>query len=74
MNTRLHEHNKQALRKLEENKSAIAEHAITQDHIIDWDNAKLLHYEPTYHKRMIKEAIEIKKKNIQLQQRRRVKT
>lgn len=60
INTRLQEH-KQALKKLDDNKSAIAEHAIKQDHNIDWDNAKLLHHEPTYYKRMIKEAIEIKK-------------
>jgi hypothetical protein len=58
--TRIQEH-KQALKKLEQNKSAIAEHSIKRDHIIDWENAKLLHYEPTYNKRLVKEAIEIKK-------------
>jgi hypothetical protein len=28
--------------------------------LIDWDNSKPLHYQPTYHKRMTKEALEIK--------------
>ena len=47
--------------KLDENKSALVEHSIKQNHTIDWDKAKLLHHEPTYYKRMTKLAIEIKK-------------
>ena len=42
-------------------KSAIAEHARTQNHDIDWDNIKIIGTEDNKHKRWIKESIAVRK-------------
>lgn len=41
--------------------SAVAEHRIVFNHDLDWDNIKILNEEPCYYKRLIAEAIFIKK-------------
>ena len=42
-----------------EYKSALAEHAATSSHIIDWDNVKVLEQEHDWKLSGIKEAIQI---------------
>ena len=41
-------------------KSALAEHAATSNHIIDWDNVKVIEQETDWRLRGIKEAIHIR--------------
>ena len=43
------------------NKSALTEHATTENHIIDWDGTKIIDKEPNRRTRQIKEAIWIRK-------------
>ena len=42
------------------NKSAITDHAVINNHIIDWKNTTIIDNEENYMKRKIKEAIHIK--------------
>ena len=44
------------------NLSAIADHAVQQNHVINWDNAKILTKESNAASRHIRESIEIRKK------------
>ena len=44
----------------EDYKSAVAEHAATKNHSLDWDNIKSLGQEPNWRLRGIKEAMEIR--------------
>jgi hypothetical protein len=62
INTRMKEH-KSCLTKLDDVKSAIAKHAIEEDHKIQWDKIDVLHKERNNKKRLILEAIEVKKNN-----------
>ena len=43
------------------NKSAISDHAVDNNHLIDWDEAKIIGKESDRYKRWIKEAIAIRK-------------
>ena len=45
----------------EQNKSAVTDHAISLNHVIDWDQAKVIHRESNRVDRWIKEAIHIRK-------------
>ena len=45
----------------EQNKSAITDHAISLNHVIDWDQAKVIDREGNRVDRWIKEAIHIRK-------------
>ncbi|XP_072021930.1 uncharacterized protein [Amphiura filiformis] len=42
------------------NKSAITDHVLEKDHIIDWEEAKILGKEADTYKRWIKEAVKIR--------------
>ena len=50
-----------AIRKNQPNKSALCEHAMDNDHLIDWNNAKVLHYEQNYYERLFVESWHINK-------------
>ncbi|XP_039312235.1 uncharacterized protein LOC120359297 [Solenopsis invicta] len=39
--------------------SVISEHRLQQNHSINWENVKILDFEPNYHKRLISEMIHI---------------
>ena len=43
------------------NKSALIDHAMTENHTIDWDGVKFIDKEPNRRTRQIKEAIWIRK-------------
>ena len=43
------------------NKSALTDHAMTENHIIDWEGAKIIDVEPKRNTRQIKETIWIRK-------------
>ena len=43
------------------NKSAITDHATTENHIIDWEGAKIIDKEPNKRKRQVIESIWIRK-------------
>ena len=45
----------------EQSKSAVTDHAITLNHVIDWDQAKVVDRESSKMDRWIKEAIHIRK-------------
>ena len=60
LNTRLSEH-KRHCRLLQPSKSAVAEHAIVEDHNIDFDKSIVLANEQQYWPRKIKEALLIRK-------------
>ena len=45
----------------EQNKSAVTDHAISLNHVIDWDQAKVIDRESNRGDRWIKEAIHIRK-------------
>ena len=45
----------------EQNKSAVTDHAISLNHVIDWDQAKVIDRETNRAARWIKEAIHIRK-------------
>ena len=47
--------------EVEEHKSAITNHAVRNNHVIDWDAAKVIDKEDNRERRVIKEAIWIKK-------------
>ena len=55
---RLSEH-KRAIRTADFNSSALAEHAWTASHPVDWENTCVLSSCPDYHSRLIQEAIHI---------------
>ena len=55
LQTRLQQH-RSAWRLCQPEKSALAEHAITQSHAIDWDTAKVIHRETSWHQRIFAEA------------------
>jgi hypothetical protein len=55
---RVYEH-KQALRKMDIDKSALAEHAITHDHEVDWDKVEILKSCKSYAHRKVSETLEI---------------
>jgi len=46
---------------VEQNKSAVTDHAISLNHIVDWDQAKVIDREGNRVDRWIKEAIHIRK-------------
>ena len=48
---------------LSSSSSAIYKHQVTQRHLIDWDNPRILDREENTTKRKLKEAIQIKKRN-----------
>ena len=60
INTRIKEHRRNC-RLGETEKSAVAEHAVNNDHIILYEDAKVLSKTTNYHSRMYREAIEIYK-------------
>ena len=45
----------------EQNKSAVTDHAISLNHVIDWDRAKVINRESNRMNRWIREAIHIRK-------------
>ena len=47
---------------LQMEKSALAEHAVTKDHAIDWANAKVIHRETRWRQRLFAEAIHTKQR------------
>jgi hypothetical protein len=49
------------LEKFDMEKSAIAKHALQEDHMIQWANTDVLHREEKHMKRLILEAIEVGK-------------
>jgi len=53
----------------EQNKSAVASHAISLNHVIDWDRAKVIDRENSRMDRWIKEAIHIRKEQDKLMNR-----
>ena len=55
LKTRLSEH-KRAIKNQNPEKSALCEHSMQLDHIIDWNNAKILIIEPNFSKRLTSEA------------------
>ena len=59
LKSRLAEH-KLAIRNQEPEKSALCEHYIQFDHLIDWNNSKVLKTEAHYSKRLTSEAWFIK--------------
>jgi hypothetical protein len=62
INTRIKEH-KSCLTKLDSVKSAVAKHSIEEDHKIQWGEVDVLHRERNYTKRIILEAIEVRRNN-----------
>ena len=44
------------------NKSAITDHICNQNHVIDWENVKLIDYESDKTGRLIRDAVRIRKK------------
>ena len=60
LNVRLKEHQR-CCRNFESQKSAVAKHAIEEDHRIDWSNSTVIDKEPQWHRRRLKEALHIKK-------------
>ena len=60
LNVRLKEHQR-CCRNFESQKSAVAQHAIEEDHRIDWSNSTVIDKEPQWHRRRLKEALHIKK-------------
>ena len=48
------------------NKSALTDHATTENHIIDWEGAKIIDKEPNKRTRQAKEAIWIRKTKTQM--------
>ena len=59
--TRLKQH-RAACKHLQMEKSALAEHAVTKDHAIDWANAKVIHRETRWRQRLFAEAIHTKQR------------
>ncbi len=59
--TRLKQH-RAACQHLQVEKSALAEHAVTNDHAIDWANAKVVHRETRWRHRLFAEAIHTKQR------------
>ena len=55
LKSRLAEH-KLAMRNQEQEKSALCEHSFQFDHLIDWNNSKVLKTEARYSKRLTAEA------------------
>ena len=53
----------------EQNKSAVTDHAIPLNHVIDWDQAKVIDRESNRVDRWIKEAIRIRKEQDKLMNR-----
>ena len=53
----------------EQNKSAVTDHAISLNHVIDWDQAKVIDRESNRVDRWIKEAIHIRKEQDKLMNR-----
>jgi len=45
----------------QQNKSAITDHALRENHVINWQNVKVIGHEPDRGTRWIKEAVEIRK-------------
>ena len=58
--TRIKQH-KAALRLMQEEKSAVASHALNHDHHIDWEEAEILTQQSDYRKRMFSETWHIEK-------------
>jgi len=59
LKTRINEHSKNI--KLDPQKhSVISDHILELDHSFDWENAKILDFEPFYYKRLISEMIHIR--------------
>ena len=42
--------------------SAVAQHMVTKGHMVDFDDVRILHSEPNYWKRRVKEAVRITQK------------
>lgn len=42
----------------------ISEDMVNHDHTFDWDNIRILDFEPNYHKRLISEMIHIKEQKM----------
>ena len=55
LQTRIGQH-RAALRLLHPEKSALAEHSLSEDHRINWEDVDVLEHEPNYHKRLFLEA------------------
>ena len=55
LRTRLNQH-RAAFRLAQKEKSALAEHAIDNDHRIDWAQAKILSRQDRWHRRLFEEA------------------
>ena len=62
LNARLKEHQR-CCRNLDLQKSAVAQHAVEEDHRIDWNNNMVVDKELKWHRRRLKEAMYIKKYN-----------
>ena len=55
LQTRLKQH-QAAVRLIQPNKSALAEHAIEEGHSVDWSSAEIVCHEKNYHERLFLEA------------------
>ena len=62
LNVRLKEHQR-CCSNFDLQKSAVAQHAVEEDHRIDWDNSMVVDKESKWHRRRLKEAMYIKKYN-----------
>ena len=59
LNVRLKEHQR-CCRHLESQKSVVAQHAIEEDHRIDWNQSTVIDREQQWHRRRLKEALHIR--------------
>ena len=62
LSTRVKQH-REATRKCETDRSAIAEHVWSKHHQMDWDNVSILDFEPHTKLRKVREAVHIKKRS-----------
>lgn len=69
LKTRLSEH-KKAVEKADFSSSALAEHAWSHNHLIDWMNTGILNIESCYHLRLTREAIHIRRQSVSLNRNR----
>jgi len=63
--TRVSEH-RNNIKQDQSKRSVITEHIINYNHTFDWENTKILDYEPRFYKRIVSEMIHIKEQKISL--------
>jgi len=65
LRTRVREH-RNNIKQDQSKLSVISEHIMNHNHTFDWENTKILDYEPRFYKRIVSEMIHIKEQNISL--------